>query len=144
MADQPVTLSVLAQFHREVILPDVERVVRAAVNDLRIEFSGHFDAIYQRFERLETEYHMLVEGLRRVEDRMDGVETRLGRVETRLGGVETRLDAVETRLGAVDKGLAEVASGQHKFALRTELQDLKRRVELLQGQIQAIEERLAD
>jgi hypothetical protein len=34
MSDQPLTLIVLAQFHRQVILPDLERVVRAAVGEL--------------------------------------------------------------------------------------------------------------
>jgi len=27
MSDQPVTLAVLAKFHREVILPDMQRIV---------------------------------------------------------------------------------------------------------------------
>jgi hypothetical protein len=60
MPDDPITLATLMQFHREVLLPDVQRLVDQAVGDLRAEMNGHFDAIYQRFDRLETEYHMLV------------------------------------------------------------------------------------
>jgi archaellum component FlaC len=33
----------------------------------RSETTGHFDAIYRRFERLEQEYHALTEGMRRLE-----------------------------------------------------------------------------
>jgi len=72
MPDDPITLATLTLFHREVLLPDVQRIVDHAVGGLRDEMharfadvEGHFDAIYQRFDRLETEYHMLVAGLKR-------------------------------------------------------------------------------
>ena len=45
----------------------MQRLVDGAVGGLRDEMNarfaavdGHFDAMYQRFDRLETEYHMLV------------------------------------------------------------------------------------
>jgi hypothetical protein len=41
--------------------------IRGDAADFRRDTDGHFDAVYQRFDRLETEYHMLAEGLRRVE-----------------------------------------------------------------------------
>jgi chromosome segregation ATPase len=136
MSDPPVTLSVLAQFHRDVILPDMQRVVRDAVEDLRVEFSGHFDALYRRLDRLETEYQMLVAGMRRIEDRLDRVEGRLEQVEGRLERVETRLDGVEKQL----QGLTEA---QQKMALKADLETLKSRVDVLQQQIRSIEARLA-
>jgi hypothetical protein len=37
MSDQPLTLAVLAQFHRQVILPDIERIVAATEHRLRDE-----------------------------------------------------------------------------------------------------------
>ena len=57
MSDQPITLSTLAKFHREIVLPDIERVVGAAERRLRDEMHGLFDAIAHRLDRLETEYH---------------------------------------------------------------------------------------
>jgi len=64
MPDDPITLATLTQFHREVLLPDVERIVDKRVGDLehRLEvrfddINHHFDAIDQRFDRLEAEYH---------------------------------------------------------------------------------------
>jgi hypothetical protein len=56
MSDQPLTLAVLAQFHRDVILPDVERVVGAVESRMNARFDdvcGHFDAVYRRFDRLD-------------------------------------------------------------------------------------------
>jgi hypothetical protein len=57
-------LPILTRFHREVVVPDMKRIVGEAVDALeqRInarfdEINGYFDGIYQRFDRLETEYH---------------------------------------------------------------------------------------
>ncbi len=61
MADEPLTLATLAKFHREIVAPDIERVVgglRLEMNARFDEVFGHFDAIYQRFDRLETDYQM--------------------------------------------------------------------------------------
>jgi predicted nucleic acid-binding Zn-ribbon protein len=133
MPDDPITLATLTQFHREVLLPDMQRIVDGSVQRvearLRDEMHAGFDAVYQRLDRLETEYHMLVAGLKRVEE-------RLGRVEGRLERVEGRLDALEQQMSAVEQKL-------EKMALRSELEELKARVEGLQGQIRALEERLS-
>jgi hypothetical protein len=81
-------LPILTRFHREVIAPEMRRVVSElvgeAVSGLEGRMNAHFDAIYKRFDRLETEYQMLVAGLKRVEERLEGVEQRLDRVEQRL------------------------------------------------------------
>jgi hypothetical protein len=66
-------LPILTKFHREVVLPDIERVLGGLRLEMSERFAGldsHFDAIYQRFDKLETEYHMLAAGLKRVEERL--------------------------------------------------------------------------
>jgi hypothetical protein len=70
MPDDPITLATLTQFHREVLLPDVQRIVAESESRLERRMDAHLDAIYQRFDRLETEYHMVVTGLKRVEERL--------------------------------------------------------------------------
>jgi hypothetical protein len=59
MAGEPLTFETLVRYHREVLLPDVQRIVGDAVGGLRDEMHTLFDAQAQRFDRLETEYHML-------------------------------------------------------------------------------------
>ncbi len=113
MADD--LLQTLTRFHREVVLPDIRRIVGEAVGGLEGRMAAHFDEVYKRFERLETEYHMLVAGLKRVEERLDRVESRL--------------DAVEKQL--------------EKMALKSELSELKARVDGLQDQVRHLEERLS-
>jgi hypothetical protein len=53
MADD--LIPVLTRFHREVVLPDLQRIVDEAVGGLEARMNAHFDAIYQRFEKLEAE-----------------------------------------------------------------------------------------
>lgn len=60
MADD--LFSTLLRFHREIVIPDIERIVgtsiggvREEIKALRNEMLSHFDAVYKRFDRLESE-----------------------------------------------------------------------------------------
>ena len=50
-------LRLLTRFHREVVVPDIERIVDARagikIEALQNEMFSHFDEIYRRFDRLE-------------------------------------------------------------------------------------------
>ena len=73
-------VTVLARFHREVLLPDVQRIVNTAVeaSERRItdRMDGLFDALSKRIDRLETEYQMIVAGMKRIEERLDKMVLR--------------------------------------------------------------------
>ena len=114
---------VLVKFHREVLLPDIRRVVAETEARLRGEMQTGFDALAHRLDRLETEYAMVKAGLQRLEERMDSLDHRLQLVEQKLDRVEQRLD---------------------KLALRSELVELKTRVEALQDQVRTLEARLGE
>lgn len=61
MADD--LLNVLTRFHREVVVPDIERIVdsrlEVRIGSLRDEMLTNFDAVFKRLDRLESEYHSL-------------------------------------------------------------------------------------
>jgi hypothetical protein len=62
-------IPILTRFHREIVLPDIQRVVGELRLEMNERFAGldaHFDAIYQRFDKLETEYYKV----RTLEDRL--------------------------------------------------------------------------
>jgi chaperonin cofactor prefoldin len=94
-------VAVLAKFHREVLLPDVERVVNAAVGGsesrLRDEMHGLFDSLSQRLERLETEYHMIVASLKRIEERLDKMVLRSEFLE-----LKARVDELQARMRTIE------------------------------------------
>jgi hypothetical protein len=67
---------VLMRFHREVVIPDMQRLedrledrISQRIAELRDETLTHFDAVYKRFDRLETEHHALSAAVRRREFR---------------------------------------------------------------------------
>ena len=143
MSDQPVTLAVLttalAQFHREIILPDMHRVFEDLF-ERRIkprfdEIDARFDDIYARFDRLETDYEFFKVGLARVEQKLEVLEHQyqdllagLHRLEDRLSRVEAQVDLV-----AADRG---------NEPLRAELADLRARVSVLQLRVRNLEKRV--
>lgn len=84
MADK--LLTTLTQFHREIVLPDVRETVTEVVGAAESRTNGHFDSVYRHLDSLETEYHMLSAGLKRVEDRLDQALEKVATLEGRLGG----------------------------------------------------------
>ena len=108
MGDEPVTYSTLIRFHREVLLPDVERTIAGAVEGvekrLRDEMQTGFDALAQRLDRLETEYQMLVAGLRRVEERLDSIERRMA-LRTEVQELRAKVASLEARIAELESEL---------------------------------------
>jgi exonuclease VII large subunit len=106
-------LPILARFHREVLLPDVKRVVGEAVEAserrLRDEMHALFDAQAQRLERLETEYQMLLASLKRVEERLERVEQRLDKMALRsdLLELKARVDNLQEQVRTLEARLDE-------------------------------------
>jgi len=96
-------LQVLTRFHREVVLPDIERVVHDAITPLRDEMLTHFDAVYHRLDRLETEYHMLVAAVARIEKQIaemqkHDVRRELAEIKARVALLEERIEQLEAEL----------------------------------------------
>jgi hypothetical protein len=51
MSDQPITLAVLARFHREVIVPDIQRIVDEAVSGSEARLRDEMQGFTIRFSR---------------------------------------------------------------------------------------------
>ena len=60
-------LQVLSRFHREVLLPEVKQSIQESEQRIRGEALSHFDALYQRLDRLGTDYHALAGAVGRLE-----------------------------------------------------------------------------
>jgi chromosome segregation ATPase len=74
--------------------------------ELRQEMLGHFDAIYHRFERLEQEYHVITQALRRIEagladerGRREILERALAELKEHVAALQSRIEEIEQRLG---------------------------------------------
>ena len=139
MSEQPLTLAALAQFHRQVIVPDIERILSGTVDSfearLRDEMQTLHDAVLKRLDRLDIEYEMIKAGLQRVEERLDAVDGRFDNLEAMV--LELR-----ARLGRVEERLEELIAVEEKYPLRVEVQDLKARVERLHEDVRRLEKRV--
>jgi chromosome segregation ATPase len=146
MSDQPITLAMLAQFHRDVLLPDMHRVFEVQFERLvkpRFdEIDGHFDAIYHKLDKLETEYESLKAGVKRVEERVDRVDVRLEALERQYQDLLAAVNRLEERLSRVEKQVDAIVAAQEKEPLRAEVADLRARVDSLQAQVRSLESRL--
>lgn len=64
---------------------------------LRDEMQGHFDALSQRIDRLETEYHMLAAAVKRIEERLDKMVLRSEFLE-----LKARVDELQERMRSLE------------------------------------------
>ena len=109
MADR--TQTTLAQFYREFVQPDNERMlrevsaVRGDVAEYRHDNERHFDSIYKRIEDLKSEVLALVAAVKRIEAQLaaqtaDRAELRqeLALVKTRVGEIEEKIAQIESEL----------------------------------------------
>ena len=76
MSDLSIPLAALARFHREVIVPDIERIVGASEQRLRDQMHALHGASLTTMGRLEFEYQAIKAGLVRVEGRLVAIEER--------------------------------------------------------------------
>jgi predicted nucleic acid-binding Zn-ribbon protein len=142
MSDQPLTLAVLAQFHRQVILPDIERIVAATEHRLRDEVHVLQDFVLKRLDRLENEYEAIKAGLARIEGRLDVLEVKVAGIEAHILDLQAQVLELRTRLGRVEERLEELIAVEERYPVRQEVQDLKARIDRLQEDIRRLDQRL--
>ena len=55
-------IPVLTRFHREIVVPDIERIVAGSEQRLRDEMHTLFDTLSLQLQELRTEYDVLTAG----------------------------------------------------------------------------------
>jgi len=98
-------LKTLIRFHREIVVPDIERIVDMKIAPLRNEMLANFDAVFKRLDRLESEYTALNAALHRVEDRLTVVDEKLDRFALRSEVIELkeRVAILQRRIDELEK-----------------------------------------
>jgi predicted nucleic acid-binding Zn-ribbon protein len=138
-------VDVLTRYHRDVMLPDVQRIVDDAINtsvgSLRNDMYSHFDAIYVRFDRLESEYYALRSWMSRLDERLVRVESELQSLNVRVGGVESELQGVKSGLRALEMRVADIENKINRLATDSELVEIRQQIVILNDRIAALETR---
>jgi len=138
-------LQVLTRFHREVFLPDVQRIVdetvEKSVGALRNDMNSHFDGMYVRFDRLESEYQALRSWLGRLDERLARVESEVQSLNARMGRVELELQFVKSHLIALEMRVTDIEKKIDRLATESELIGIRQQIVILNDRIAALETR---
>jgi len=76
-------------------------------DDARREMNGRFDAIEKRLERLETEYQMIVSGLKKIEERLEHDSADRARLRADVSQLRSKVSDLEARLHEIEERLAD-------------------------------------
>ena len=137
MSDQPLTLgnlaTALAQFHRDIVRPDIVQIVNDAVTDSERRAQVNFDAIFHKLDKIETEYQALKAGLERVEAAVELTNGRVGALEAQYADLLNAVNRLDERLNRLEE----------RDPLRAEIAELRARVDGLHAQMRSLEERVA-
>jgi len=106
MADEELWQTLL-RFHREIVKPDIEATEFRIISSLRSEMNGHFDAIYRRLERVETELTVLSAQVARLEKRVESLDARVEAVEAKLA-LRSELDELKDQVARLQERIAEI------------------------------------
>lgn len=116
----------LMRFHREVAIPDMQHLVREPLEEkieavrmeLRSEMLNGFDAGYKRVGIVETEMTLMRGAVRDLERQVAAIEERMAGIQSRLTHVDEKLD---------------------RFALGSEVAEIKDQLDTIQHRIAEIE-----
>ena len=124
----------LLKFHREVAMPsilaEIADPIRGEIAALDRKMGARFDGVYQRLDRLESEYHALAASVKRLEDRVAAIEMRMTALEQKIAAMPLRSELAElkTRIEALER----------RPDMQLELAELRWRVTTLENKIAAL------
>jgi chromosome segregation ATPase len=73
----------------------------------RLEMNARLDAIEVRLERLETEYHMIVAALRRIEEQLAEERDDRVRLKAEVSSLKARVSELQGRIREIEARLGE-------------------------------------
>jgi len=85
----------------------VRAEVGRQIDGLRLEMNARFDAIEVRLERLETEYHMIVAALRRIEEQLAEERDDRSRLKAEVSDLKARVSELQERIREIEARLED-------------------------------------
>jgi chromosome segregation ATPase len=131
----------LMQFHREIALPDMQRLIDKQTELMNARFDHVyklFDGVFGKLEGLDSEMVALKGGLARL-------EARLTDVESRLTSVESELQFVKSELGRLERWRSDIETrfdaSEQNAARDAKLAEINEQLEIMNARIAALETR---
>jgi chromosome segregation ATPase len=121
-------LQVLTRFHREVFLPDLQRILDDAVE----KFARSPREEKSEYYGLKLWVTSIDERLARVESEVQSLNARMDRIESELQFVKSHLRALEMRVADIEKKVDRLATETELVEIRQQIVDLNERVAALE------------
>jgi len=121
---------VLERFHREVFLPDFQRILDDAVRK---------SAISLRKEK--SEYSGLKSWVSYLDERLARVESEVQSLNVRMDHVESELQFVKSHLKALGMLVTDIENKVDRLATESELAEIRQQIMILHDRIAALETR---
>jgi len=104
---EKVLADALLDFYQKMLKPEFDALKeKNAEHDERFsEVLGHLDSIYGRLGRLEDEYLMMNNRLKRIEDSIVAAGSNHADLEKRVKEMKAQLDLLQNRLDSVERQL---------------------------------------
>ena len=91
---------------RNDIVSDVDHMLDERITPFRNDMLSHFDAIYQKLDRLETEYQAIKAAVIRLEKRMERIEETLkSELRQELSEIKVRIVQLQERVAELEAEL---------------------------------------
>ena len=99
----------LLDFYHKLLQPELAGIKEKLQehDEKFVEMLGHFDGVHKRLDNLEMEYHSIVGGLKRVEQRQDRLEGKFDGLEGKFDGLEKKVDGLEKKVDGIAADLSE-------------------------------------
>src|SRR3954451_5845767 len=101
----------LMRYDRELVQPRFDAITdRMTGLVTRDDFNSHVDAMYKRFDRVDSEIATLHLAVRRIDDCMDAIEQRMAALEQKITDLAAKpeLDALRSKVDELEHDLAEL------------------------------------
>ncbi|MEA2416822.1 MAG: hypothetical protein QOI58_3479 [Thermoanaerobaculia bacterium] len=123
-------LQLIERFHREVFLPDFQRIVDEAIAKSVGSLHGE-----------KSEYYALRSWISRIDERLSRVECDIQSLNADMSRVETELQFVKSHLIALDMRVTDVEKRIDRLATETELVEIRQQIVIMNERVAALETR---
>ena len=104
---EKVLADALLDFYQKILKPEFDTLKRQHVeHEERLsEIYGHLESIYARLGRLEDEYLMMINRLKRIEESIESGSVKRSDLEKRVSDMKEQLSTLQGKLESVERQL---------------------------------------
>jgi len=99
----------LMDFYQKILVPEFTEIKKDQTENRGklTDIIGHFDSVYQKFDRLEDEYHAITHGLKRIEEQLEGDVRNREDIEIRFQELKRQFEEMQLKMTMIEQEIAK-------------------------------------